>query len=308
MESTAVDPAIVLDALRVQYVSYLHLSMLALMVHDWLILLDREIEHVWRTQWGINKVLYIISRYGPFLDMPITIVTHIAPYGMIDYNTCNTLYKIATWNTFIGISISESILLLRTNAIYSRSKRVTIPLSVAYAVSAVAGIICTWLYLRNTVFGAPPSDLFSGCTLVRRDAIIFFDFLLLLVFELVVIILTVGRGFRDFHSGTSLLRVVYRDSVSFFLVLFGITLSAILILALAPPQFSGLMGASTRVMHSIICSRILLNLREAVTPNNTSTEVSTGLAFASSFGQRTTQPQHETIRLEVHHTWSGEES
>ncbi|KAF9648410.1 hypothetical protein BDM02DRAFT_2274668 [Thelephora ganbajun] len=130
---------------------YLHLSMLALMVHDWLILLDREVEHVWQSEWNISKVLFIISRYGPFLDMPITITTHTAPYGAIGYDTCNIIYKIATWNTFLGISISESILLLRTNAIYSRSKRVLIPLSTAYAVATVAGIIFTWRYLRATL-------------------------------------------------------------------------------------------------------------------------------------------------------------
>lgn len=295
MESAVADVEHILDAWRVQHVTYLHLSMLALMVHDWFILLDREVEYVWQTEWGLNKILYIVSRYGPFLDMPITITTHTAPYGALGYDVCSTLYKIATWNTFLGISISESILLLRTNAIYSRSKRVTIPLTAGYLVTAVAGIAITWLYLRDTAFGPLPSDLFMGCNLVRRNVIVFFDFLLLILFELVVVILTVRRGLHDLHSGTPLLRVVYRDSISFFLILFGLTLSAILVLALAPPQYNGLMAASTRVVHSIICCRILLNLKEAVTPNSTSTEVSTGLAFASSSGRQTNQPERAQL-------------
>lgn len=296
MESSGVDPKTLLDALRVQQVTYLHLSMMALMLHDWFIVLDREVEHFWHTEWSITKVLYFLSRYGPFLDMPITITTHLAPYGMLGDSTCAALYKVATWNTFLGISISETILLLRTNAIYSRSKRVTIPLSVAYLILVAAGIAITWLYLKGASFGPPPSDLFSGCTLVRRDVIIFFDFLLLLAFELAVVILTIKRGFTDFYSGTPLLRVVYRDSISFFLVLFGISLSSILVLALAPSEYGGLMGASTRVFHSIVCCRILLNLRQVGTPKSTSTEVSTGLAFASTVGQQANNP--ETIGLE----------
>jgi hypothetical protein len=59
------------------------------------------------------------------------------------------------------------------------------------------------------------------------------------------------------------------------------------------------MGASARVLHSIVCCRILLNLKEAVTPGNTLTEVSTGLAFASSVGQQTGRP--ETIQLDGAH-------
>jgi len=258
-------------------------------VHEWFILLNREVEYVWRTEWGVGKILYIVSRYAPFIDMPITIASHTASYGVIDLDTCNTLYKIATWNIVFGIGISESILLLRTSAIYSKSKRVTIPLSVAYAVSVVAGVIITWRYLQTTAFGPLPSDLFKGCNLVRRDAIIFFDFLILLVFELAVVILTFRRGFRDFTSGTPLLRVVYRDSISFFFVLFGLTLSAILILALAPPQYGGLMAASTRVIHSIVCCRILLNLKQAAKPKDTSVKVTSDLVFGALPGQQTSE-------------------
>ena len=57
------------------------------------------------------------------------------------------------------------------------------------------------------------------------------------------------------------------------------------------PQYSGLMGATTRVMHSIICCRVLLNLREAVKPDDTSVEVIASLVFVSPIGQQTNQLQ-----------------
>jgi len=237
--------------------------------------------------------------------MPITITIHLAPYGSIDYKTCNTLYKVATWVTFIGISISESILLLRTSALYSMSKRVIIPLSLAYVVSAVAGTVITWSYLHPMLFGPPPSPIFTGCYVSRRNPIIFFDFLLLLIFELAVVILTVRKGYRDFHSGAPLLRVIYRDSIAFFFALFVFTLSCILVLALAPPQYGGLMAASIRVIHSIVCSRILLNLKRVVGSRNNSTAMSTGLAFATSPGQQTNQA--DTIALGVHGTRGDDE-
>ena len=56
------------------------------------------------------------------------------------------------------------------------------------------------------------------------------------------------------------------------------------------------MAASTRVVHSIVCCRILLNLRQAADRRDTSTELSTGLAFATSPEQHTNQA--ETIGLE----------
>lgn len=42
-------------------------------VYDWLILFDREVEHIWRKEWNIAKVLFIISRYGLFFDIPVTV-------------------------------------------------------------------------------------------------------------------------------------------------------------------------------------------------------------------------------------------
>jgi hypothetical protein len=37
---------------------------------------------------------------------------------------------------------------------------------------------------ETELVGPPPDDLFMGCNITRRSVIIFFDFLLLLIFEL----------------------------------------------------------------------------------------------------------------------------
>ena len=54
----------------------------SLQVHEWLILLDREVENVWRSRWGINKILFIVTRYGPFLDMPVTITSELGSFTL----------------------------------------------------------------------------------------------------------------------------------------------------------------------------------------------------------------------------------
>ena len=64
------------------------------------------------------------------------------------------------------------------------------------------------------------------------------------------------------------------------------------------------MGASTRVLHSMISCRILLNLKQAMMSQSTLTEVSTGLAFAhSNIAQQTNQ--QETIQLERYGAQGG---
>jgi len=65
------------------------------------------------------------------------------------------------------------------------------------------------------------------------------------------------------------------------------------------------MAASARVIHSIVCCRILLNLRRAADRRDSSTEMSTGLAFATTPDQQTGQA--ETIQLEGCATLGDEE-
>jgi len=101
--------------------------------------------------------------------------------------------------------------------------------------------------------------------------------------------------------------VVYRDSVAFFIVLFTLTLSLLPVYLLAPSHFNVMMFLVVRVAHSILCCRILLNIRRAASKgcDPTIEEGITNLVFATAPGQGTNQA--ETIRLEVHDGASVEE-
>jgi len=299
---------VVVVAFGLQTTNYLYFSMFVLSIYDWLISLDYEVKHIWQSEWNISKILFIITRYGTLLDMPMKVAIFAARYGVVDSDACNILLKATTWLTLLGMSVSELILLLRTIAIYSRSKRVAVPLSIAYVVGVVVGITINWYYFHTTLVGAPLNNGLGGCYIEQKNnrIVLQSSLLLLLAFELAVVILTVRRKFSDLHSGTPLLKVVYRDSFGFFLVLFALTLSAVLVHVLGPPHFNWLMIASVRVVHSIICCRILLNLRRVASAGGDLTAArSTGLVFATV--PRPETDREETIRLEVYGERSDEE-
>jgi len=237
--------------------------------------------------------------------MPIIAILVTGSYSVISPNACNILFKIAAWSSFSGIAISECILLLRTIAMHSGAKRVIIPLSSIYVAALTLGIVNTWRFLHKTSFISSPNPLFKGCYPVQENnvALLIVGSSVSLAFELVVVILTVRSGLRDFYSGTPFIRVVYRDSMASFVVLFALMISSVLVYLLAPPQFSGFIASYVRVAHSIICCRILLNIRRAASPRGAST-VMRSLAFTNAPGQRTSQAG--TIRSEIHSVWSDE--
>jgi len=71
MLALLVSPSVLLHS-RYQRRFFSH-SRIGHQVYDWLILLDREVEHIWRSGWSIPKILFIVARYGAFLDMPILV-------------------------------------------------------------------------------------------------------------------------------------------------------------------------------------------------------------------------------------------
>jgi len=72
-------------------------------------------------------------------------------------------------------------------------------------------------------------------------------------------------------------------------------------------MLGNLMVASSRVVHSIVCCRILLNLRKAATPRGPSTILeSISLQFAVAPEQEANQV--ETIQLEARGIWDNEEN
>jgi len=229
------------------------------------------------------------------------IAMHTALYGTMDNDTCLILYKITLWFNFIGIAISESILLLRTAAVCSRSRITIVILSVYYVTWVIVGMVTTWYYLRTTRFTPPPNPSFGGCYLVPKNGVDALPkLLMLLVFELAVVILTIKTMSGNLRVGTPLLKVLYRDSVAFFLVLFAVTLSAIMAQQLGPPQLSILMSTPFRVAHGIICCRILLNLRQAAESSGvTQGQMSYNLVFATTPGEQSNTTGTTLHDLEV---------
>jgi len=256
---TIEEATIVLNEL--QRVRYIHASSLVLLVVDWACVFPDEVEYIWRSKWNLIKILYLLSRLGPYVDTPLSVIMYLGPD--IPFQACEKMYRAAGVSTFFGIFVSEAILILRTTAIYGNTRTILYPLLGLYGSIAVAGSVILYIFLNSIVYGPPPMPGLPGCYLADDSTIVFFDFLLLLLFELVIVTLTLWKCFRSFRTSASVMRTLYRDSVAFFLVLFGLSLGNLLVFATAPPEYLDVLTTITRVFHSLISCRILLNIRRA---------------------------------------------
>ncbi|KAF8583775.1 hypothetical protein K439DRAFT_1197098 [Ramaria rubella] len=174
--------ALVSSAVRVQAVKYATVSALVLQCHEWLICMSEEVEFVWQSHWGFWKILFIATRYMPYVDTPMKIAYYLMPAPSIKF--CSIMEAFSTWFITIGMIISALVLLLRTIAIWGRSRKITVPLVLAWVLLATAACYFSAAYIKSLGYEPGPLPSVSGCYRVHGSAIAFGDFVILLVWEL----------------------------------------------------------------------------------------------------------------------------
>ncbi|KAK0240558.1 hypothetical protein EDD85DRAFT_950412 [Armillaria nabsnona] len=230
-----------------------------LMIHEWAILFDQEVSLMWQSPWSLVKVLYLISRYSPILDVVIAIEEHIRP--RVNPKICRT---------YDDISITER----KVYNDYRYSCELTIvqppsdpdfadmcPVWEQQESGLWACLYQTWVavnlwvlikYFKSSVshhsslLQVEPqrSPVLPGCYLASADPIFFICFASLLLLDALQLILQVYKAIKLLRgSRTPLVSTFFRDGVLYYMCLFPLALANVLVILLAPVKWlAGLVG------------------------------------------------------------------
>ncbi|EPQ55591.1 hypothetical protein GLOTRDRAFT_128814 [Gloeophyllum trabeum ATCC 11539] len=257
---------------------------MSLLVAEWFSVIGDEVELVWPSKRTIMKYLYILSRYGPFIDTPLNVIYYLQLH--ITPQTCLLNYRVSSSSTFIGIVVAENILVARTIALYGHSRRVFIALVTLSVLNCILGSVVMYFFLSSLAFG-PQSPPLPGCNMVRGSSIVFVNFVILVVWELVIVSMTAYKALNHLRaSRTPLIQTLYRDGACLgqglkylrvsltdlpipdpgavtFCCLLVLSIGNIINFTIVPPEYLDLLDTLTRVLHSIVCCRVVLNIRKA---------------------------------------------
>ncbi|KAJ3794071.1 hypothetical protein GGU11DRAFT_759458 [Lentinula aff. detonsa] len=149
---------------KLQIVTYVTVSFLTLLVYDWSISLAREVIRVWRSRWSVVKVLYLYTRYAPFIVMAIAAQERIS-------SICNPS-RMAFTTVFAGviIGISDRHLCYTTPILTLLTAWKTLDLSNEFHLGQVVSMIyCEAITIANmAVFLLAPVNVVSLEILVRE--------------------------------------------------------------------------------------------------------------------------------------------
>ncbi|KAJ6461970.1 hypothetical protein DFH09DRAFT_1228543 [Mycena vulgaris] len=190
----------------------------------------------------------------------------------LDQEECLTWYKLISCARYIITHHYMLILMLRTYAIWERRRGVLVFLIVLFLGTVIPAAVFWQIELNST----SKNPLFSaGCSIVDASPITIWAYLMVVISEtgILHIILVV----LIFNQHTAIVHASSSHSISLANMLLPILARSPLSAALLPsPQL---------VLHSVLCTRVLLFLRRQLVRGNTQDSLSlginhTGLVFA----------------------------
>ncbi|KAF9020580.1 hypothetical protein BDP27DRAFT_1377871 [Rhodocollybia butyracea] len=169
--------------------------------------------------------------------------------------------------TSLGIGISDLILIIRTYALYQRSRKVLVIFLVLWAVVITVDV------LAARKWSASDTEAFSGSVVI------------ILIYEK-----RLNSQYGFFGATQSVLVTFYRDGVLFYMSILPITVGNALVTAYAPAQFQ-ILETPLRVMHSILCCKLIIHVREVANPPDDQTRELSALFFGTNRNSRGETPE-----------------
>jgi len=156
------------DALeRLQRMRYLLTAIVVYGVTDYLGTFTREIEYMHTGAWSLIKVLFFLSRYLVFVDVPLNMVLNEA--SGLSIATCSRLITTTVVMTMVATGLAEGVVFTRAYALSKQNRAVRIYLSLHWICSQAASLTLATLFARSAkVVAMPPGqpELLNRCIIM----------------------------------------------------------------------------------------------------------------------------------------------
>ncbi|EJC98751.1 uncharacterized protein FOMMEDRAFT_161584 [Fomitiporia mediterranea MF3/22] len=269
MASLANDPvelAKVVEALRLS--AYVDSASFVILVYDYMLTFEDERTLIWNSDWSLTKLLFLLTRYLPFMDLSISTTRHFK--HDMSPEACLLNYKIGGSFVDFGIFIAELILVLRTWAIWEKKRIITIALLVWTAINLVLDFVFVELYLDSVKFTPVPKGI-TGCLTTSGNPLLVGAWAVLMVYEAGILGLMILKGTQMYKEyvhrelrSSALYKAIFRDGAIFYVYIFALSVANVIIISRLPRELAALLTSFERVIHAVLTERLLIALRRAI--------------------------------------------
>ncbi|KAL5479099.1 hypothetical protein ACEPAI_2387 [Sanghuangporus weigelae] len=275
-------------------------SLLLTVVHDL-----RITNSISRGHFSLSSKLVLIGL--PYLVASLVVLLYDISLTL---RTCEISYRLDGWSMMALILPVQLIFVLRTFALWERNRKVlAFLILLMLACDSVIGVFI-WMSERigNVMLPQEPGlrevlGCYGTISGTSSYKVIIPAVAALMVFDAVVLALTILRFIRirkDGEGNGSVIRILLRDGVIYYIVVLASNVANLLLYALLQRQHAGLVGSCVpilRTVMSICASRLMLNLRGAIDRVRSQSQVAWGTEdMASKTDAATMHSLEEMVR------------
>ncbi|KIJ14287.1 hypothetical protein PAXINDRAFT_100258 [Paxillus involutus ATCC 200175] len=242
--------------------NYIYVSIAAFWTYGYCLKWSAEYTYVFCTPWRLFKLLYLIARYSPFFLLGFHLYLNLLPNE--SEGTCNFVDNICSMFTALSIISAESIFISRTWALWGRSKKILRLILVPFAlILAFDIVVSVGIEQPSQIAAVPPAarGSLTGCYTLHHDNLQIIPFVLIVVFELEVLLLTCIRAIKVYRERKGgLVQIIFQHNIFYFscgLVFSCINVVAILFLKY---NYATMFQDFQIVMHSVLVTNMHLAL------------------------------------------------
>ncbi|KAG2014372.1 hypothetical protein CC2G_011196 [Coprinopsis cinerea AmutBmut pab1-1] len=232
-------------------------------LYDWFDTITREVSSVWTGRLNIGAFLYLVARYSPFIDLPILNFVNVMDPS--DVSKCRNLLATGNLSAVVGVSASEGIIIMVIYALLGSKRIHLIFFSIAFVACNVAVAVLISLYLRAIDVSVKKGQF--SCVLQTNNEDMYFaiGYFILVGGEIVLAAMSIWISIqRRNEERGKLLSVLYRDGGFYIVAMLSCSVVNAIITYLMDSIYP--LNLLQRVMHSVLASRLFLNMRAQARP------------------------------------------
>ncbi|KAG2119636.1 uncharacterized protein F5147DRAFT_119073 [Suillus discolor] len=205
-----------------QFQNYFFASLVVSWVYDCFLTLDQEVSLIHWPRWRKGSILYIMTRYMPALMLSVHLCMNYLPNEKIV--TCKILQSMWYCTAALCIAGAEGIFILRTYALWGQKKSILgLMLSTVLCLAILDVVIALKAWNQSQI---QLSDIGGGCYSLSHGTKVAYNWSLLAVFELEVMVLTMIRVYWAYRERRCLLlNILLQHNIFYFGT--GLTLSVL---------------------------------------------------------------------------------
>ncbi|KAI3598109.1 hypothetical protein WG66_009129 [Moniliophthora roreri] len=245
-------------------------SSITVLVYDYFLTFQMELDLVWFSPLSWVKGLYLIQRYAPFIDS-FSLLLYVWLSSDVSGETCLAVMNFCNWMHFLDITVSELLLTIRAwAACQERFKRLSWILTAFATMCWVPIFMITSDMFKFTLFSpafAPPQqenwDATRSCIVHGSSSMFYLVYILLSVYQIGILVLLLVTGYPWYKCApnSKFLHVIFGQGILCYLILISLSTLNVVVILTAPVSLSKLLMPLTRILHSLFTSRTVLDIR-----------------------------------------------